>query len=144
MVGCRETGEAAVVDPAWDVPAILGSARENELRITRILLTHNHADHTNGVAEVQERDQAIRGGLGFELREVDIDGDESHRLGFDVETGLLTRLGYNRELRDYEKVDGVLVPRRVAISRKGGSSTYYLDSIAHNTTLDRAIFSLAK
>ena len=81
---------------------------------------------------------------GERVYAVDIDGDESHRLGFDVETGLLTRLGYNRELRDSEKVDGVLVPRRVAISRKGGSSTYYLDSIAHNTTLDRAIFSLAK
>jgi len=75
---------------------------------------------------------------------VEIDGDESHRLGFDVETGLLTRLGCHRELLDWEVVDGVLMPRRVVYSRKGGSSTYVLDSVAHNERLDATIFSLAK
>jgi len=75
---------------------------------------------------------------------VDIDGDESHRLGFDVDTGLLSRLGYNRELRDYREVDGVMMPHRVVYSRKGGSSTFVLDSIAHNAPIDRTLFSLAK
>ena len=40
---------AAVVDPAWDVPAILGLVARRELRITDILLTHSHFDHINGV-----------------------------------------------------------------------------------------------
>ena len=75
---------------------------------------------------------------------VDIDGDESHRLGFDVETGLLVRMGYNRALRDYREVDGVLMPMEVAYSRKGGSSTYYVDSVTHNERIDRTVFSLAK
>ena len=75
---------------------------------------------------------------------VETDGKELHRLGFDVNTGLLTRLGYNRELRDYEEVDGVMMPHRVAYSRKGGSSTFVVDSVAHNTEIDRALFSLAK
>ena len=75
---------------------------------------------------------------------VAIDGDESHRLGFDVETGLLTRIGYNRELRDYREVDGVLMPMQVAYSRKGGSSTYYVDAVEHNTKMDPTMFSLAK
>jgi len=75
---------------------------------------------------------------------IDIDGDESHRLGFDVETGLLTRMGYNREVRDYREVDGVLMPMQVAISRKGGSSTYFVDSVEHNTRIDPTTFSLAK
>jgi len=75
---------------------------------------------------------------------VAIDGDESHRLGFDVETGLLTRMGYNCEVRDYREVDGVLMPMQVAISRKGGSSTYYVDAVEHNTRIDPTMFSLAK
>ena len=75
---------------------------------------------------------------------VETDGEELHRLGFDVETGLLTRLGYNRELRDYEVVDGVTMPHRIVYSRKGGSSTFILDSIAHNMAIDRNLFSLAK
>lgn len=75
---------------------------------------------------------------------VDIDGDESHRLGFDVETGLLTRMGYNRRLRDYREVGGVLMPMRVACSRKGGSSTFFVDAVEHNVSIDPTLFSLAK
>jgi len=75
---------------------------------------------------------------------VETDGEELHRLGFDVDTGLLTRLGYNRELHDYEVVDGVTMPHRVVYSRKGGSSTFVVDSVVHNTTIDRNLFSLAK
>ncbi|MFN2309537.1 MAG: MBL fold metallo-hydrolase [Gammaproteobacteria bacterium] len=40
---------AAVVDPAWDVPAVLALAREQGLTITDILLTHSHHDHINGI-----------------------------------------------------------------------------------------------
>ena len=40
---------AAVVDPAWDVPAILDLVARRGLRITDILLTHSHFDHINGV-----------------------------------------------------------------------------------------------
>ena len=75
---------------------------------------------------------------------VETDGEELHRLGFDVDTGLLIRLGYNRELRDYREVDGVTMPHRVVYSRKGGSSTFVLDSVVHNTAIDRTLFSLAK
>jgi hypothetical protein len=75
---------------------------------------------------------------------VETDGEATHRLGFDVATGLLTRLGYHRELLDYREVDGVLMPMRVAYSRKGGSSTFIIDAVEHNTGIDRTIFSLSK
>jgi hypothetical protein len=68
----------------------------------------------------------------------DIDDDVSHALYFDAETGLLVRLGYNRELDDYREVDGVLVPFSMAISRKGGSSTYIVETIEHNVPIDDA------
>ncbi len=52
LIGCAETRDSAVVDPAWDVPAILQAARERELRLRHILLTHAHPDHTNGLEEL--------------------------------------------------------------------------------------------
>jgi glyoxylase-like metal-dependent hydrolase (beta-lactamase superfamily II) len=55
LIGCGETGQAAVVDPAWDTGAILRAAEENALTVGKILLTHTHADHTNGVGEIVAR-----------------------------------------------------------------------------------------
>ena len=41
-------GEAAIVDPKWDVDEYLGLADEHDFRICHILETHNHADHVSG------------------------------------------------------------------------------------------------
>jgi hydroxyacylglutathione hydrolase len=58
LIGCAETREAAVIDPAWDVPAILRLADESDLRISRILITHGHPDHINGLEELLEATDA--------------------------------------------------------------------------------------
>jgi hydroxyacylglutathione hydrolase len=58
LIGCAETREAAVIDPAWDVPAILRLAEESDLRISRILVTHGHPDHINGLEELLEATDA--------------------------------------------------------------------------------------
>lgn len=47
------THSLAVVDPAWDVAAILASARD--ATITDILVTHWHEDHTNGIDDLVDR-----------------------------------------------------------------------------------------
>jgi hydroxyacylglutathione hydrolase len=52
IIGCERTREAAVVDPAWDVPSILKVIRDHELKVGAILLTHTHFDHINGVEEL--------------------------------------------------------------------------------------------
>jgi glyoxylase-like metal-dependent hydrolase (beta-lactamase superfamily II) len=52
IIGCAETREAAVVDPAWDVPGIIRAAEEAALRIRHVLLTHGHPDHMNGLEEL--------------------------------------------------------------------------------------------
>jgi len=79
---------------------------------------------------------------GRALHVVDIDGEHLHRLYFDVESGLLARLGYNTTIVRCGEVDGVKVPVEVEYSRKGGSSTYILDAVVHNVPVDPQLFSL--
>lgn len=49
LIGSKETREVAVVDPAWDVDAIVQAAERDNVRITGILVSHRHSDHINGV-----------------------------------------------------------------------------------------------
>lgn len=53
-----ESSRGAVVDPAWDVPAILDLATAQGIQITDILLTHSHHDHINGVAGILDATDA--------------------------------------------------------------------------------------
>jgi hydroxyacylglutathione hydrolase len=48
LIGDEVTGEAAVVDPAYDVDPYLAEADRAGLRITHVLETHTHADHVSG------------------------------------------------------------------------------------------------
>jgi len=54
LIEDHASGRAAVVDPAWDVPAIMAMAEQTGTRITDILLTHSHHDHINGVEAMLE------------------------------------------------------------------------------------------
>lgn len=47
-------GEAAVIDPKWEIEEYLQIARENGFRISRVLETHNHADHLSGKGRLVE------------------------------------------------------------------------------------------
>ena len=62
-------------------------------------------------------------------------------LYFDTETGLLVRIGYYWNLKDYRPVDGVLFPHRIVTSRKGGTSTYDFHRVKHNAPFDDAMFA---
>jgi glyoxylase-like metal-dependent hydrolase (beta-lactamase superfamily II) len=58
LVHDHATDRAAVVDPAWDVPAVMALAKQHDMLITDILLTHSHHDHVNGISEVLETTDA--------------------------------------------------------------------------------------
>ena len=47
-------GEAAVVDPKWEIGEYLKVADEREFRIAHVLETHNHADHLSGRGRLAE------------------------------------------------------------------------------------------
>ena len=48
LVGDRDAGVAAVVDPQWDIDPYLRLSRLHGVRIEHVLETHNHADHVSG------------------------------------------------------------------------------------------------
>src|SRR5678815_5390146 len=49
-----DSGEAAVVDPKWDVEDYLALADEHGFAIRHILETHNHADHVSGKGRLRQ------------------------------------------------------------------------------------------
>jgi len=58
FIGDPKSREVAVVDPAWDVGRIVEMAEEHDLTIAKILVTHSHFDHINGVEDLLNRTQA--------------------------------------------------------------------------------------
>jgi glyoxylase-like metal-dependent hydrolase (beta-lactamase superfamily II) len=48
LIGDRETGETAVVDPAYGIDELLEIAGNDGLRVTDALATHYHFDHVGG------------------------------------------------------------------------------------------------
>ena len=48
LIGDSATGEALLVDPAYAIEPYLDAARDEGVRIVRVLETHTHADHVSG------------------------------------------------------------------------------------------------
>jgi glyoxylase-like metal-dependent hydrolase (beta-lactamase superfamily II) len=48
LIGDRETGEAVVIDPAYDPAGILEVVAADGMRLTGALATHYHSDHVGG------------------------------------------------------------------------------------------------
>ncbi len=48
LIGDRKTGEAVVVDPAYDPAGILSLLEADGMRLTGVLATHYHPDHVGG------------------------------------------------------------------------------------------------
>jgi hydroxyacylglutathione hydrolase len=55
LVGAEGAPEVAVIDPAWDVPAIFAAAQEDDKRIAAAVLSHHHFDHLNGVPDLLKK-----------------------------------------------------------------------------------------
>lgn len=51
VIGCPQTGHAALVDPAFEVDRLLRVVVERGWTVTTILLTHTHDDHVAGLDE---------------------------------------------------------------------------------------------
>ena len=65
LIGSKSTREVAIIDPAWDIDALLNHIREKDLKLASVLVTHYHPDHIGGgmgghsiegIAELLEKD----------------------------------------------------------------------------------------
>lgn len=52
---CRETGDAAVVDPGGEIEKILAGAKQMEASVKKILLTHGHLDHCGAAKDLADQ-----------------------------------------------------------------------------------------
>ena len=59
LVGAEGSPETAVIDCAWDADAVLAAAAADGRTVTHALVSHWHADHTNGLAPLLEK-QGVR------------------------------------------------------------------------------------
>ncbi len=69
LIGDPVTRQAAAVDPAWDVDAILRQLAADDMTLTTAFITHYHQDHLGGdlfgnhiqgAAELLERNQKVK------------------------------------------------------------------------------------
>lgn len=60
LIGDRASRTCALIDPAFDTDRILEKTRENNLRVTHIINTHAHSDHTAG-------NEAIKSATGAKI-----------------------------------------------------------------------------
>lgn len=52
LLMCRETHEAAVIDPGAEAGRVLDLVRAQSARVTRVIHTHGHFDHISGTEEL--------------------------------------------------------------------------------------------
>ena len=55
LVGDKKKKECALVDPAWDVDAVLREAEKDGMKVVAGILTHTHFDHANGVEALVQK-----------------------------------------------------------------------------------------
>ena len=55
ILWCEETMQGAVIDPGGEVARIIEETETRKIAIERILVTHGHADHCGGVADLRDR-----------------------------------------------------------------------------------------
>jgi glyoxylase-like metal-dependent hydrolase (beta-lactamase superfamily II) len=54
LIWNNKTKEGAIIDPAWDLDAVLTFIKNNHIKLTSILLTHSHHDHVNSIDRLLE------------------------------------------------------------------------------------------
>lgn len=55
LIGDKNAKECIMVDPAWDVDAVLKQAGKDGMKVVAGILTHTHFDHCNGIEDLIEK-----------------------------------------------------------------------------------------
>ena len=80
LVGDREAGVAALVDPSYDPKAVVERAKAQGLETAYIVNTHGHEDHTNGNAQAKKLTGAPIVAFRGSVAKPDLSVDDGHVL----------------------------------------------------------------
>jgi glyoxylase-like metal-dependent hydrolase (beta-lactamase superfamily II) len=80
LIGDRETGEAVVVDPAYDIKGLLDILAADDMRLVGALATHYHPDHIGGDM-MGHRISGVRELLTLQPVPIHIQADEAEWVG---------------------------------------------------------------
>lgn len=58
LIGDKKKKECVMIDPAWDVPAVLEVAEKDGMKVVGGLITHTHFDHCNGAKDLLDKTQS--------------------------------------------------------------------------------------
>ncbi|MGH3045471.1 MAG: MBL fold metallo-hydrolase [Gaiellaceae bacterium] len=101
-------GEAAVIDPKWEIADYLALAEEHDFRIAHVLETHNHADHVSGHGRLAAATGArihISAEAGVEYEHVALGDGDSVAVG-EIRITALATPGHRPEHMAYLVADG--------------------------------------
>ncbi len=90
LIGDRRSQECVMVDPAWDVDAVLKEAEKDGMKVVAGVLTHTHFDHANGVEALIEKTGAkiyVHGNEAKFLKDVPAKNLVETKEGFSLKVG---------------------------------------------------------
>jgi caffeoyl-CoA O-methyltransferase len=108
--------------------------RMDRLPLGLLLSPHGAVQIKEYFGELTLKEQSIQDSRAVYHLQVN-DGTGSRPILFDVESGLLIQIG-SWSVGDYQEIDGVKFPHRIAAARRGGESVYRFDEVRHNEPLD--------
>jgi glyoxylase-like metal-dependent hydrolase (beta-lactamase superfamily II) len=59
LLTCEKTKISAVVDPSFGIKKVLSYIDKKELSLEKVLLTHSHYDHTEGISLIKEKKDVL-------------------------------------------------------------------------------------
>jgi hydroxyacylglutathione hydrolase len=101
-------GEAAVIDPKWEIEDYLALAEEHGFEIRHILETHNHADHVSGKGRLEKATGAelhIPAAAGVDFEHTPIADGDTVQIG-DITITAVATPGHRPEHTSYTVSDG--------------------------------------
>jgi len=85
VVWCESTSQAAVIDPGGDLDKVLRVISDNQLELTKIILTHGHMDHCGAAGLLStQKNIPIEGPHEGDRFWIEALSDQAQRMGFET------------------------------------------------------------